>query len=364
MRIIIPVLGFAAAGGYRVLSELANQWVLQGHDVAFLTAAGEAPPAFPTTAAVLEVSDNGEISEPSQQRPPRLLHGLRKLLALYRGLSRIGPGYDVILANHSFTPWAIAAARTGNAKSFYYIQAYEPEYFKLEKQWLNWLVARASYFLPLVQLANTRVYNRHAGVKPVAIVPAGIDLGVYHPKANRRVFEDGSDIVLGCIGRREPSKGTQYVLDAFTELAASDNRYRLRVAYGNLPEGWSHPRCDIVVPANDGELATFYRSVDIMVAAGTVQHGAPHYPVIEAMASGTPVVTTGYMPADPGNSWLVINRNSAAVAAGIAAIVSDPNYGRRVDRALEAVQALSWPAMSAMMVAEFDRALDSGPASL
>lgn len=363
MRIIIPVLGFAAAGGYRVLSELANQWVLKGHDVAFLTPDGEAPPTFPTTAAVLAVSDNGEIGEPGQQRPPRSLHGIRKLLALYRGLNIVGREYDIILANHSFTPWAIAAARTGKAKPFYYIQAYEPEYFELEKQWLNWLVARGSYFLPLVQLANTHVYGHHAGVRPVAIVPAGIDLAVYHPKAHRRVFEDGNDIVLGCIGRREPSKGTQYVLEAFAQLAASDSRYRLRVAYGNLPEGWSHPRCDIMVPANDHELAAFYRSVDIMVAPGTVQHGAPHYPVIEAMASGTPVVTTGYLPADAANSWLVANRDSAAVAAGIAAIVADPDYGFRVDRALEAVQALSWPAVAATMLAAFDRALDTGPAA-
>ncbi|WP_447407026.1 hypothetical protein, partial [Clostridium perfringens] len=76
-------------------------------------------------------------------------------------------------------------------------------------------------------------------------------------------------MVVGCIGRSEPQKGTGYVLEAFQELHAKDPRHRLRIAYGNLPEGWSHEAAEIVVPRNDVELAAFYRSLDVLVAAGT-----------------------------------------------------------------------------------------------
>jgi len=47
-------------------------------------------------------------------------------------------------------------------------------------------------------------------------------------------------------------------------------------------KGGINPACVVVVPGNDTELADYYRSVDILIAPGTVQHGAPHYPVMEA----------------------------------------------------------------------------------
>lgn len=52
MRILIPMLGFGRAGGYRVLSELANVWLRAGHDVAFAVPATSEVPYFPTEATI------------------------------------------------------------------------------------------------------------------------------------------------------------------------------------------------------------------------------------------------------------------------------------------------------------------------
>jgi glycosyltransferase involved in cell wall biosynthesis len=233
------------------------------------------------------------------------------------------------------------------------VQGYEPEYYWLERQPIKWLMSLLSYRFALEQVANAPIYCGHRNIRARSFVPPGLDLNLFRPSGRYRDFADGQPIVLGCIGRREPGKGTRYVLDAFERLNATDSRFRLRVAFGNLPEGWKHPACEIVVPDGDAELAEFYRSLDIMVAPGTVQHGAAHYPVLEAMACGIPIITTGYIPADEANSWIVANKNSTAIVDATHTIVSDPYYGERVARALEDIRSFAWPVVAARMLASF-----------
>lgn len=360
MKILIPVLGFAPSGGYRVLSEFASQWVERGHDVVFLSPQGEAPPYFPTRARVLAVSTQGELQRPGEFVPEIRFRGLRKLQALYAGVRRIGEDYDVVLANHSLTPWPIWLSRRRGPALVYYIQAFEPEYFVEQRAPFKWLLARLSYYLPFTQVANSAIYESHLGVRPQAIVPPGVDGAVFHPGEERRDFGNGAPIFLGCIGRREEVKGTRFALDAFTTLAASNSAIHMRVAYGNLPDGWSHPRCEVILPRDDNELAEFYRSIDIMIAPGTVQHGAPHYPVMEAMACGKPVVTTGYLPSTPENSWLVANRDAAAIADAVNSIINDSDYLSRVALASEAMRDLDWAITASRMLELFAKASNRG----
>lgn len=347
MRILIPVLGFARAGGYRVLSELANAWIRAGNEVEFVAPATSASPYFPTVAHVHWVGVRGEdVGGPLGEGET----GSGNLLALFAGIRRLHPGHDVVLANHSLTTWPVVFSGVPRRKRFYYVQAYEPEYYALERQYLLWALSRFSYALPLTQLANASIYH-HVFVRPVAVVPFGIDLSLFRPKAPS-MRRAGDPLIVGCIGRREPQKGTNYVLDAFERLYATDPRHRLRVAFGNLPEGWSHPAAEIVMPTNDSELAAFYRSIDVLVAAGTVQHGAPHYPALEALASGTALVTTGFQPATENNAWLVPNRDPAAIAGALREIAQNPNKAdRRTAMGLDAVKPFSWNKVADRMLA-------------
>lgn len=338
MRILIPVLGFAKAGGYRVLSELANQWIAMGHEVAFAAPATGNAPYFPTSAPIHWLGPTGEHADEPLGAGET---GLGNLRALFGGVRRLQSSYDIVLANHSLTAWPVALTGVPRKKRFYYIQAYEPEYYALERRPILWLLSRFSYALPLTQLANAAIY-RHALVRPIDIIPFGIDLATFHPKPVV-AREADAPIVVGCIGRHEPQKGTPYVLEAFERLYARDPRHRLRVAYGNLPEGWHHPAAEIVVPRNDAELAAYYRSIDVLVAAGTVQHGAPHYPALEALASGTALVTTGFQPATADNAWLVPNKDAASIADTLARIVADPaETARKSALGMAAVAPFAW----------------------
>jgi glycosyltransferase involved in cell wall biosynthesis len=354
MKILIPVATFEAAGGFRVLSELANYWIAAGHAVDFLADERSKPPYFPTVARILHYGSGGVIGNGNGSTQAFGTSGNARSIysRMFKALNRVGRDYDVILANHSFTALPVALARTGNARKWYYIQAYEPEYYSFTPGWRGHLLqglSALSYKLPLSQVANAPIYIGYRGIKAEKWIPPGLDLTIFRRREQMPTFRADAPVVLGTIGRHEQTKGTPDVLAAFEQLAERHSNIRLKVAFGNLPKGWAHPRAEIVVPCNDSELAAYYRSVDILVAVGTVQHGACHYPVLEAMASGTPVITTGYLPADESNAWLVPVHAPAAIAAAVERIVdtSPDELRARVDHASAAIQRFGWTQVAA-----------------
>jgi glycosyltransferase involved in cell wall biosynthesis len=140
-------------------------------------------------------------------------------------------------------------------------------------------------------------------------------------------------------------------LQAFEQLYNQDKRFLLRVAFGNLPNDWSHERCEVIIPNNDIELARYYKSLDILIAPGTVQHGAPHYPVLEAMACAIPVVTTGYYGADDSTAWIVKNRSFESIVSAVKNIInnSELTYSKSL-KALQIAQQLDWEIVSKKMI--------------
>ena len=357
MKILIPILGFGRAGGNRVLSQLANEWIKQGHIVDFLSPNSSEDPYFPTSAGIIWVDSAGNISKIRGDKAKS--SGWYHIKSLYRGLNEIGRKYDVIFANHSLTAWPVAVTFCEKAKKFYYIQAYEPEYYtntKTIKGYLLALVSALSYHLPLKRIVNSPIYFCYKNVRSSQFVPPGLDLLNFKPDEIKNNFEHEKPIIIGCIGRHEPEKGTIYVLQAFEQLYKKDSRFLLRVAYGNLPEQWWHDRCEVILPKNDQELADYYRSLDILVAPGTVQHGAPHYPVLEAGACGVAVITTGYMGATPETAWIVKNKNVDEIIKSVIDIVSD-NKQRNEKRAkfLDESKNYSWEYVSEKMLVIFEQ---------
>lgn len=349
MKILIPITAFDRAGGSRVLSELASHWSDAGHEVNFLVDIRSKPPYFPTRAKIIRFDKFGKITRTDQQASLSLDGG--KLASvwvrMWLALSRIGSDYDVILANHSLTTYPIAFARTGSARKWYYIQAYEPEYYGFIKGFRGGVLevlAAFSYRFRFHQVANAPIYIGYKGIRANQWVPPGIDFKLFRLRELPPVFDENRTIIIGTIGRKELTKGTADVLAAFEMLAARNSRISLSVAFGNLPKNWHHPRANIIMPNGDAELAAWYRSIDILIAPGTVQLGACHYPVLEAMASGTPVITTGYLPAHTDNSWIVPIHSPKAIVDAVQDIIflDTQKLNEKVALATVAVARFNW----------------------
>ncbi|MDB4915946.1 MAG: hypothetical protein JWM95_3590 [Gemmatimonadetes bacterium] len=357
MRILIPILGFGRTGGYRVLSRLASEWKAVGHEVAFVAPCRGDAPYHPTTASTIWLDDRGHSTERSELSPRGGITGVaRDLYALWAGLNRYGTDADLVVANHSLTAWPVAFARLRGAKA-YYVQAYEPEYFTAKgigpRALMLWALAVGSYWLSLRRVANSPLYHRYKFLRAAASVPPGIDFGVFSPAGDARPRE--GSLTLGCIGRAEPDKGTRYALNAYRELLARGRDVQMRVAYGGV--GDDERRLDgltVTVPENDRALGDYYRSLDVLIAPGLVQHGAPHYPVMEAMACGVPVVTTGYLPATPSNARIVPVRDALAIADAVDAIADDRNDARhRARLGIEATRQFHWPVVADALLRAF-----------
>lgn len=342
MHILIPILGFAPQGGYRVLSQLANTWIRMGHDCTFLIPATSADPYFPTNAHILRFDRKGHRSDrPSDARAS----GMDNILSLAMGLRRVANDYDIILANHSLTAFPVRFFGGKKAKKLYYIQAYEPEYYKITETPVKHVLARLSYFLNMNQIANSDQYQG-AGIRPVDVVRPGIDLSTFTFKENTNEPRPKSTITLGTIGRTEPYKGTQTAIEAYRILRRSNEHLWLNVGFGNV-----EPADDISITQikSDVELAAYYRSIDVLIVSCKGQHGAPHYPLIEAMASGTPVVHTDYYPGTDENSWPADGVDAPSIANRLQALLNTPQEIRdaKIKAARRLIEnELSWDAVA------------------
>ena len=324
MKIAIPIFGFSASGGGRVLSELANQWILMGHDVTFITFGDTISPYFPTQADIIWVDYKlNQIPNNNLKRinyPYRIFFIRHKLI---KAIEKFASDFDIILANHSFTALPVSMAKV-KGKKFYYIQAYETEYYS-KGGWKHWLykqAAKNSYKYDLKRIVNCELYLDYKEIYTDMFVYPGINLDIFFPK-NSKIENPNQKLILGCIGRIQKIKGTHLVLDAFRKLKQKHKQVELHIAFGNK-DLENEEGIKIIQPNGDKDLAAFYRSVDVIIAPGTVQLGAIHYPVLEAFASGTSVITTGYSKADRTNSFIVPINNSNSICEAVEEIIKNP----------------------------------------
>lgn len=356
MKILIPILGFGRSGGYRVLANFADGLISQGHSVTFLVNRHMSEPYFPTRADIRLMDLMGREAI-ARKGVPIIFNGLTNMWALYRAIHSLAPAFDAIVANHSLTVLPAVAGSDSVAKVIYYIQAYEPEYYAMLpglKNRIYQTLSRMSYKFNTTRFVNAPIYLSHKEIASEICIPPGFDPVSFHPTPGRIL--NWKPLVLGCIGRSEPHKGTRDILGAFEALHRMDPRHRLKVAFGNLPTGWSHPNVEVVVPKNDFELGAYYRSLDLLIAAGTIQAGAYHYPVLEALACGTPVIHAGYSPGTLDNSWIAAGGTARALADAVVSY--DPDLAAsKVAQGLRDVEVLTWAKVSKRFACELEKAI-------
>lgn len=356
MKILIPLaVDFSAKGGFRVLAELANHWIKQGHDVFFVVYKGFVNSYFPTNAGFICYNKKGEIIDHrlNHIKGEKLLLGpLHLIWALKKALNNLTA--DVVLATQSFSAYPVAKSKI-RAKKFYYIQAYEPEYYEGPgfKNKIYKIISKNSYKLGLTNIVNSEMYFDYNGIKSDKAVYPGLDFNNFYAKSD--VFFNKDKIILGTIGRLEELKGTKYVLEAFKLLKKEFLNMELHIAFGD--DEWDNIEgVKLLKPNNDIELGEYYRSIDIYICAGTYQLNAIHYPVIETMASNTSLITTGYYPSREDNSYIVPIKDAIAIKDAVKSIIYDPRIANeKAKKALTEIQQFSWENVSQKMINFFTK---------
>jgi len=353
MRILIPVFNFGKEGGYRVLSQFANYWIKNNHEVTFICCHASIEPYYPTQANIIYVNKKG--SQTSDLINPHSVSFIYRFFSLYNWLKKHNSNFDYVIANQSLTTFPVYLTFT-SSKRVYYIQAYEPEMYLFQKNIKNYIfgfLSWISYFLKFKKIVNAPLYLNYKNIKADYFVYPGIDLNLFNRKNK---INNKGELNIGCIGRIEKYKGTQYVFDAFNKIVETNKNCILNVAFGdNLIQ---HKNIRYIFPKNDKELADFYKEMDIIVASGMIQLGAVHYPVIESMACGTIVINTGYYPSSHINSWIVPIQNSSAIVDAINDILNSPqDVKNKTNIAFSQIQEFDWNVVSSKMIKILEKSI-------
>jgi len=349
MKILIPLVGsFGKSGGFRVMSQLANYWIKDGHQVIFLSYKKSSGPYFPTVAKIIYYDNSGKLFELPDENYKNVFFGafsLRKILQKVLNKQEA----DVVLATHSLTADPVMRSII-NAKKFYYVQAYEPDYFysKDLKSRIYKLISKKSYQLGLNIIVNAPMYLNYHEIHTDKFVFPGLDFNIFKPNINPK---NPDKIILGTIGRLEEYKGTKYVVEAFKQLRRKiGTKIELHIAFGDKTLT-NEDGIKLITPNGDEELASYYNSLDIYICAGLIQLNAVHYPVIESMACKVPVITTGYLPSNENNSWLIQVDNSNEIISTVLELLNNSKLRiEKTNKAFEDIKIFEWSFISKKMM--------------
>jgi glycosyltransferase involved in cell wall biosynthesis len=203
--------------------------------------------------------------------------------------------------------------------------------------------------------------------QPMATIPLGVDaerFAAAEPPNDGR----GSRPRIGFVGRLEPVKGLQVLLDAFERLS---ERGMLLIAGDGPERRWVRLRADghrvRLLPALEyAEVPRFLRSLDVLVMPSVTllpQHREQFGRVlVEAMAAGVPVIgsSSGAIPETIGDAGLVVpERDPEALAAAIRRVLSDaPLRNSLVERGRRRVaQRFAWPVVASQTRELFEAAV-------
>ena len=218
---------------------------------------------------------------------------------------------------------------------------------------------------------------RYYGVcgEKIGVVPCGVNMDLFNPQdkqaTRKQLGFDPDDSILLYVGRFEPLKGIEGLLEAISHLKRY-RRLRLVLVGGDGSEAPESRRLKRKV-ANLGiedkvlfagrvdqrDLPPYYSSADALVISS-------HYESfglvgLEALACGRPVVSTPV-----GAMETLINQSQAgyvisdtlprSLATGIQSIISNPNLPR-ADEIRKSVLKYSWSNVATATLMEYEKAI-------
>ncbi|MFD1832512.1 glycosyltransferase family 4 protein [Streptomyces desertarenae] len=213
-------------------------------------------------------------------------------------------------------------------------------------------------------------------VERFTVVPGATDTELFRPRPGRRPGAVGNPPTLLYHGRIDARKGVLDLLEAVRLLLADGRRLRLLVS-GTGPDLDRLTRrarradlagtVEVLGPTGYHDAPAVYRRGDVFVSP-TWAEGFSNT-ILEAMACGLPVVSTGVVGVvdcvrDGVNGLLAPPRDPGALAAAVGRMLDDASLRRRLVRtALDQVRSRwSWPVAAGRIGAVYEEVRATWPA--
>jgi glycosyltransferase involved in cell wall biosynthesis len=308
------------------------------------------------------------------------LYALGALRALRLQIRRIRPirpiPYDLVHA-HWIVPNGVVAAAVCGGKSGVplAIGLHGSDVFLAEKPgvrgFARWALSRSALLTGCSPELVDRVRALGFPAERSRVIPYGVDVAAFSPDPARRSLwrerlgiPADAPLLLG-VGRMATKKGFQVLIEILPSLLTEHPELRVVLAGGgDLLETFretTRPWSDrIFLPGSvlRDTLPDLYRAADVFVlpavhdGQGNVD-GLPNV-ILEAMASGLPVVASGIsgipLAVEDGRTGrLIPERDGPALLGALRALLADPEAARRMGERgrSKAESELTWDAVAA-----------------
>lgn len=302
-------------------------------------------------------------------------------LGALRALRRLRPRrFDLVHAHWIVPNGLLAAAVCGGARGVpLAIGLHGSDVFLAEKPGVRTVARWALSRSRLLTGCSPELVDRVRGLAPPAgfpeersrVIPYGVDVKAFSPDPVRRALwrqrlgiPETAPLLLG-VGRMATKKGFQVLIETLPALLAEHPELRVVLAGGGDLEAsfraatrqWSDR---VFFPGSvlRDTLPDLYRAADVFVlpavhdGKGNVD-GLPNV-ILEAMASGLPVVASGIsgipLAVEDGRTGrLVPERDAQALLGAIRQMLAEPGAARGMGEAgrRKAESALTWDAVAA-----------------
>ncbi len=212
--------------------------------------------------------------------------------------------------------------------AYKYPEYLDPEIVNTQRRRLHWIMHDQSYIIADSESTKNDILEiLHIPVNRIYVVHLGVSSSFFQLPANSqgildKYFVKGKYILT--VGTREPRKNLARVIEAYKQIKESDIELLVVGKYGWGRDIELVPGVRILDSVNDEDLATIYRNARCFVYPSLYEGFG--LPVLEAFASGCPVVTS--------------NRGSLAEIAGPAILV-DPQKSNEIAESIDFILSLS-----------------------
>ena len=343
MRINYTMDYLEAYGGIRTTNIIANKLVERGHEVT-VTLMEPQPLLFDWKAQIIFAED---INKTIRRKLSNLINRELKafpfpgVYAIIDSLTQVTPNCDINVAQTWLTVYPVYRSKKG--LPFHHLQHFEEIFFngRPEKQFFD-----EGMYLPVHRTVNSiwcqnQVKQRYGYCLP--IINPGIDHSIFYP---RNVERDRSKKRILCLGKDFVIwKGFLEAVESVKLVMQKRNDIEF-LAYGAKPlrGHYDVPIKFIENPSNE-ELAILYSSVDVLICPSWYESFPG--PPIEAMACGTPVVTTKYGTEDYAqheeNSLVVMPKDIKGMADAILRLLSDSDLKEKFrEKGPQTAKCFTW----------------------
>lgn len=185
----------------------------------------------------------------------------------------------------------------------------------------------------------------------MSVIPNGVDLDLFQPAYTPR---EGTDLRLITVGRLSETKRVDLLIETVAELRQQGVKVTLTVIGGgglmgrlrHLARECDATECVTFTDRQDREaMPDLYRRHDLYISA-TMQEGMSNA-MLEAMASGLPIVTTRCEGLDEliDQNGLIVKESASALAHAVKSLAENPRQRADMSQAARAqAETFTWSA--------------------